>query len=40
MAKIDPTKIDEVKKLIEKGKEKGSLVYEEIMDALDKSIRF
>lgn len=35
MAKIDPTKIDEVKKLIEKGKEKGSLVYEEIMDALD-----
>lgn len=35
MAKMDPTKIDEVKKLIEKGKEKGSLVYEEIMDALD-----
>jgi len=35
MAKMDPTKIDEVKKLIEKGREKGSLVYEEIMDALD-----
>lgn len=32
---INPTKLKEVKGLIEKGKEEGSLTYEEIMDALE-----
>ncbi|MDI3547701.1 MAG: polymerase primary sigma factor [Halanaerobiales bacterium] len=32
---INPTKLKEVKELIEKGKEEGSLTYEEIMDALE-----
>ena len=31
----DPAKIDEVKNLIKKGKEEGSLTYEEIMDSLE-----
>lgn len=35
MGEKDPVKIQEVKKLIKKGKEEGSLTYEEIMDALE-----
>ncbi|MFP4660721.1 MAG: RNA polymerase sigma factor RpoD [Halanaerobiales bacterium] len=31
----DPAKIDEVKSLIKKGKDEGSLTYEEIMDSLE-----
>ncbi len=32
---ISPAKIDEVKELVDRGKEEGELTYEEIMDALE-----